>query len=58
MLVATALVDDGVAVTMYEAGWLGKVIVPERVGFAADFTPEQMLYSAPSSSFDTVVHSV
>lgn len=57
VVVATTLVEEGVAVTMYETGWAGKVIVPERVGFAADFLPEQILYSDSLSCLDTVVHS-
>jgi hypothetical protein len=32
--------------------------VPESVGFAAAFSPEQILYSASLSSLDTVVHSL
>ena len=57
VVVATALVDEGVAVAMYETGCEGSVIVPESVGFAAAFSPEQILYRASLSSLDTVVHS-
>lgn len=57
VVVATALVDEGVAVLIYDTGCEGSVIVPESVGFAADFSPEQTLYRASLSSLDTVVHS-
>lgn len=43
VVVATALVDEAIAVVMYETGCEGSVIVPESVGFAAAFSPEQIL---------------
>jgi len=55
--VATIALADAVLVIIYETGCAGSVIVPERVFGAADFSPEQMLYRAWLSSFDTVVHS-
>jgi len=53
--VAAPALPDGVEVGItYEAGCPGSVIVPERVGRAADFSPEQILYRAVVSVLSTV----
>jgi hypothetical protein len=53
--VAAPALADGVEVGITnEAGCPGSVIVPERVGRAADFSPEQILYKAVVSVLSTV----